>query len=75
MLSWGSTFHKLQGLSLSKGVINFDLEKQKPFNQGQIYAVTSGITNINNFFLIGEFLPNAFKVNTDATTESNLNSI
>ena len=55
--------------------MSFVLEKQKSFNQGIIYVVTSGITNIHNFFLIGEFLPNVFKVNTDATTESNRSSI
>ena len=56
---------------MSKGVVSFDLEKQKSFNQGQIYVVIIRITNIKNFFLIGEFVPNAFKANTDATTEYN----
>ena len=36
-----------------------------------MYVVTSRITNINNLFLIGEYSPNAFKVNTHATTEYN----
>ena len=34
-------------------------------------AVISRITNINNLFLIGEFSPNAFRVNTYATTKYN----
>ena len=32
------TIHKVQGLSLNNGVISFGLERQKSFNQGQIYA-------------------------------------
>ena len=28
-LSWASTVHKGQGLSLEQGVINFDLQKEK----------------------------------------------
>ena len=36
-----------------------------------MYVAISRITNINNNFLIGEYSPNAFKVNTDATTEYN----
>ena len=36
-----------------------------------MYFVISRIINISNFFLIGEYSPNAFKVNTDATTEYN----
>ena len=71
LLSWGCTVHKVLGLSLSKGVVSFDLEKQKSFNQGQMYVAISRITNINNLFLIGEYSRNAFKVNTDATTEYN----
>ena len=70
-LSWACTVHKVQGLTLSKGVVSFDLEKQKSFNQGQMYVAISRITNINNLFLIGEYSPNAFKVNTDATVEYN----
>ena len=27
-LSWACTVHKVQGLSLAKGVVSFDLEKQ-----------------------------------------------
>ena len=35
-LSWACTVHKVQGLSLAEGVVSFDLEKQKSFNQGQL---------------------------------------
>ena len=74
MLSWGCTVHKVQGLSLSKGVVSFDLEKQKSYNQGQMCVAISRITNINNLFLIGEYSRNAFKLNIDATTEYNYRS-
>ena len=33
MLAWTSTVHKVQGLSLEQGVIDFDLKKQKSFEQ------------------------------------------
>ena len=71
MLSWVCSVYKVRGLGLSKGVVSFDLEKQKSFNQGQMYVVISRIRNTNNLFLIGEYSCNAFKANTDATTEYN----
>ena len=44
MLSWACTIHEVQGLSLNSTVISFDLEKQKLFNQGQIYVALSRVT-------------------------------
>lgn len=44
MLSWACTVHEVQGLSLNSTVISFDLEKQKLFNQGQIYVALSRVT-------------------------------
>jgi len=35
-LSWACTVHKVQGLSLDKVVISFDLLNQKSFNAGQM---------------------------------------
>ena len=69
MLSWACTVHKVQGLSLNEGVISFDLEKQRSFNQGQMYVAISRITNIDKLFLIGEYASNAIKANRDATVE------
>ena len=38
VLSWACTVHKVQGLSLTSAVVSFDLEKQKSFNEGQMYV-------------------------------------
>ena len=62
MLSWACTVHKVQGLSLTSAVVSFDLEKQKSFNEGQMYVALSRITSIDNIFLIGKYNRNFFKV-------------
>ena len=41
-----------QGLGLNAATIRFDLEKQKSFNQGQIYVTLIRVININNLYLI-----------------------
>ena len=69
MLSWACTVHKVQGLSLNSAVINFDLEKQKFFNQGQMYVAFGRVTNINNLHLIGIYDRNAFQINSNVTSE------
>ena len=51
---------KVQGLSLNSAVINFDLEKQKLFTQGQMYVALSRITDIKNLHLIETCNRNAF---------------
>ena len=45
--SWGCTVQKVQGLSLTEGVVSLDLESQKCFNQGQMHVALSRITSIN----------------------------
>ena len=62
MLSWACTLLKVQGLSLTSAVVSFDLEKQKSFNEGQMYVALSRITSIDNIFLIGKYNRNFFKV-------------
>ena len=49
MLSWACTVHKVQGLSINAGVIGFDLERQRSFNQGQIYVALSHVRDMNNY--------------------------
>ena len=71
MLSWACTVHKVQGLSLNLTVFSFDLEKQKLFNQGQIYVALSRVTDIKNLHLIATCNRNAFQVNSNVTSECN----
>ena len=52
-LSWACTVHKVQGISLAEGVVSFDLEKQKSFNQVQINVALSKISSMNKMYLIG----------------------
>ena len=46
-LPWTCTVPKVQGLSLAEGALRFDLEKQKSFNQGQIYVALSRSLSMN----------------------------
>ena len=68
VLSWSCTVHKVQGLSLSDGVISYEL--QKSFNQGQMYVAMSRISTLENMHLIGNYNQNAIKVNKSAKKES-----
>ena len=69
VLSWACTVHKVQGLSLKDGVISFDLQRQKSFNQGQMYVALSRISKFDNMYLIGKYHQNAIKVNQNAKQE------
>ena len=68
ILSWTCTVHKVQGVSWNAAVISFDLEKQKSFNQGQIYVPLGGVININKLYLIGKYVT-AIQVNRDVASE------
>ena len=68
-LSWACTVHKVQGLSLIEGVVSFDLEKQRSFNQGQMYVALSRVTSMNKLYLIGKYNKTALKVNVGAKIE------
>ena len=70
VLSWACTVHKVQGLSLTSAVVSFDLEKQKSFNESQLYIVLSRVTSIDNIFLIRKYNRNVFKVNESAVVEN-----
>ena len=43
ILAWASTVHKVQGLSLKQGVIDFDLRKQNLSGSGQMYTALSRV--------------------------------
>ena len=55
VLSWACTVHKVHGLSLTSAVVSFNLEKQRSVNEGQMYVALSGVTSIDNLFLIGKY--------------------
>ena len=59
VLSWSFTVHKVQGLSLSDGVISYEL--QKSFNQRQMYVAMSRISKLENMHLIGNYNRNAIE--------------
>ena len=69
MLAWACTVHKVQGLSLDKVVVSFDLEKQRSFNCGQMYVALSRVTSLNSLFLIGQYKLLAIKANPNASKE------
>ena len=71
MLSWACTVHKVQGLSINAGVISFDLERQRSFNQGPMYVALSRVRDMNNLHLIGTYNRSAFQVNSNVTSEYN----
>ena len=61
-LAWASTVHKVQGLSLEQGVVDFDLQKQRSFGAGQIYTALSRVKTYDDLYCIGEFKKSAIKV-------------
>ena len=54
-LAWACIIHKIQGLTINVGVVGFELNKQKVFNQGQMYTALSRITSLSGLFLAGHF--------------------
>ena len=69
VLSWACTVHRVQGLSLTSAAVSFDFEKQRSFNEGQMYVALSRVTSIDNLFLIGKYSANVFRVNENAILE------
>ena len=69
MPSWACTIHKLRGLSLEKDVVNFNLQKQRTFGQGQMYIVLSGVSIYDKFFCVGKCEPSSIKANVSALQE------
>ena len=69
MLSWTCTIHKVQGLSLKEGVVNFDIQDQKTFGQGQMYTALSRVSSYDKLFCVRKFEPSSIKVNVSALQE------
>ena len=59
VLPWVYTIYKAQGLSLHCGAISFSLQRQKSFNQGQMYVALSRIRSLENIYLIRKNTPGA----------------
>ena len=51
MLAWVCIVPKVQGLSLQKIVVSFDLYRQRNFNYGQIYLTLSRMTSLEGLYL------------------------
>ena len=60
-LSWVSTIHKVQGLTVDKLVVSFQLNRQKSFGYGQIYVALSRVTSLSGLYIIGDLDPKHIK--------------
>ena len=70
-LVWACTVHKVQGLSLPKIVVSFDLHRQRNFNYGQIYVALSRVTSLEGLYITGSVSAAAMKANLQAMEEYN----
>lgn len=52
MLAWTCAFHKVQGSSLRKIVVGFQLLKLRSFNFGRIYVALSRVTILEGLCII-----------------------
>ena len=53
-LTWACTVHNVQGLTLDKIVISFELVKQRFFNYGQVYVAISRSTTSEGIHILGQ---------------------
>lgn len=53
-LAWACTVHKVQGLTLDKVVISFNLNRQRSFNYGQVYVALSRSTSLQGLYILGQ---------------------
>ena len=69
VLSWACTIHKVQGLSLEEGVVNFGVQTQRTFGQDQMYTALSRVSSYDKRFCGGIFEPSLIKLNVAALQE------
>ena len=62
-LAWACTVHKVQGLTLDKVVISFDLFKQRYFNFGQVYVAISRSKTLQGIHVLGQIKHKYVKIN------------
>ena len=60
-LARACTVHEVQGLTLNKIVISFELFKQRSFNYGQIYVDLSRATSLQGLYVLGKLVHKYFK--------------
>ena len=71
MLAWTCTVHKVQGLSLRKIVVSFQLLKLRNFNYGQIYVALSRVTTLEGLYVLGFLSVKAVRADPCALEEYN----
>ena len=71
MLDWACTVHKVQGLSLPKIVVSFDLHRQRNFNFGQICVALSRVISLKGLYITGSVSSAAMKANPQPVEEYN----
>ena len=71
MLAWTCTVHKVQGLSLRKIVVSFQLLKLRNFNYGQIYVALSRVTTLEGLYVLGFLSVKAIRADPCALEEYN----
>ena len=69
VLAYASTVHKVQGLSIEQGVVDFNLRKQRSFGSGQIYTALSRIKTFDTLYCTGEYKRISIKASTEALKE------
>ena len=62
-LGYACTVHKVQGLTLKKVVVSFELLKQRSFNYGQIYVALSLLTSLQGLHILGNIEMKHVKAN------------
>ena len=69
VLAYACTVHKVQGLTLEKIVMSFELDRQQHFNPGQMYVALSRVTSLDGLFLTGSYSASAIKSSKSADKE------
>ena len=69
MLAWACTVHKVQGLSLSKVIVSFQLLKQRKLHYGQIYVALSRVTSLEGLHILGSFNLKSIRASPQAFEE------
>ena len=68
-LAWACIVYKIQGISLSEGVISLDLHKQRSFYLDQMYVALSRVTKLEKLYLLGQYCSSEIKLNENPRRE------